>query len=105
MAENGQPVRLPPERTADTAAGRPLRADAARNREKVLRAAREAFAEWGYGVPLDEIAARAGVRSGIRTSVLIVLLKGMFASLAGSTDPSLHERVFTVVADGLRPRG
>jgi hypothetical protein len=34
-----------------------------------------------------------------------VLLKGMFASLAGSTDPALHERVFTVVADGLRPRG
>ena len=44
--------------------GRPLRADAARNREKVLRAAREAFAESGYGVPLDEIAARAGVGPG-----------------------------------------
>jgi hypothetical protein len=34
-----------------------------------------------------------------------VLLKGMFASLTGNTDPALHERVFTVVADGLRPRG
>jgi hypothetical protein len=34
-----------------------------------------------------------------------VLLKGMFAGLAGSTDPALRERVFTVVADGLRPRG
>jgi AcrR family transcriptional regulator len=43
---------------------RPLRADAARNRERVLRAAREAFAEAGYGVPLDEIAARAGVGPG-----------------------------------------
>src|SRR6185312_10400197 len=51
------------EQAAD-AAGRPLRADAARNREKVLRAAREAFAESGYGVPLDEIAARAGVGPG-----------------------------------------
>src|ERR1700734_3523975 len=49
---------------AETTAGRPLRADAARNREKVLRAAREAFAESGYGVPLDEIAARAGVGPG-----------------------------------------
>jgi AcrR family transcriptional regulator len=204
MTEDGEPVRLAPERTVDAAkrtvdaaAGRPLRADAARNREKVLRAAREAFAESGYGVPLDEIAARAGVgpgtvyrhfpakealfeavvtaritdlvneararadatdpgeaffgflsriageaaakrdlpdaisiagslredlfaaldlllsraqqagavRSGIRTSDLIVLMKGMFASLAGSTDPALHERVFTVVTDGLRPRG
>jgi len=43
---------------------RPLRADAQRNREKVLRAAREAFAASGYGVPLDEIAARAGVGPG-----------------------------------------
>src|SRR5437867_1089855 len=202
MAETEGPVRLPLERTADTAertadaaAGRPLRADAARNREKVLRAARDAFAESGYGVPLDEIAARAGVgpgtvyrhfpakealfeavvtaritdlvsdarargdaadpggaffgfltriageaaakrdlpdaiaiagslredlfaaldvllrraqqagavRAGIRTSDLIVLLKGIFASLADSTDPSLHERVFAVLADGLRP--
>ena len=41
-----------------------MRADAARNRERVLRAAREAFAESGYGVPLDEIAARAGVGPG-----------------------------------------
>jgi len=46
------------------AAARPLRADAARNREKVLRAARDAFAESGYGVPLDEIATRAGVGPG-----------------------------------------
>ena len=195
MAEAGGQVRLPPEQTALAAAGRPLRADAARNREKVLRAAREAFAESGYGVPLDEIAARAGVgpgtvyrhfpakealfeavvtaritdlvddararadaadpgeaffgfltrlaaesaakrdlpdaisiagslredlfaaldlllrraqragavRAEVRTSDLIVLLKGMFASLAGSTDPGLRERVFTVLADGLRP--
>ena len=195
MVEDGGQVRLPPEQTAHAAAGRPLRADAARNREKVLRAAREAFAESGYGVPLDEIAARAGVgpgtvyrhfpakealfeavvtaritdlvndararadaadpgeaffgfltrlaaesaakrdlpdaisiagslredlfaaldlllrraqragavRAEVRTSDLIVLLKGMFASLADSTDPGLRERVFTVLADGLRP--
>lgn len=43
---------------------RPLRADARRNREKILRAAREAFAQSGYDVPLDEIAARAGVGPG-----------------------------------------
>jgi AcrR family transcriptional regulator len=43
---------------------RPLRADAWRNREKILRAAREAFAESGYSVQLDEIAARAGVGPG-----------------------------------------
>ncbi len=43
---------------------RPLRADARRNRERVLDAAREAFAEAGFGVPLDVIAARAGVGPG-----------------------------------------
>jgi AcrR family transcriptional regulator len=196
MADDGRPVRLPTERPGHAAGGRPLRADAARNREKVLQAAREAFAESGYGVPLDDIAARAGVgpgtvyrhfpakealfeavvtaritdlvddararadaadpgeaffgfltriageaaakrdlpdaisvagalrddlfaaldlllrraqqdgavRAGISTSDLIVLLKGMFAGLAGSSDPALHERVFAVLADGLRPR-
>ena len=45
-------------------AERPLRADAQRNREKVLRAARDTFAASGYGVPLDEIAALAGVGPG-----------------------------------------
>ena len=45
-------------------ADRPLRADAQRNRDKVLRAARDAFAATGYGVPLDEIAAMAGVGPG-----------------------------------------
>ncbi|HVT70411.1 MAG TPA: helix-turn-helix domain-containing protein [Trebonia sp.] len=44
--------------------GRPLRADARRNRDKVLRAAREAFARSGFDVPLDEIAALAGVGPG-----------------------------------------
>ena len=51
-------------------------------------------------------AQQAGaVRAGIATSDLIVLLKGMFAGLAGSTDPAVHERVFAVLADGLRARG
>lgn len=45
-------------------ADRPLRADARRNRARVLAAAREAFAEQGAGVPLDEIARRAAVGAG-----------------------------------------
>jgi AcrR family transcriptional regulator len=45
-------------------AERSLRADARRNRERVLDAARRAFAEQGYAVPLDEIAAAAGVGPG-----------------------------------------
>ncbi|GAB2731355.1 TetR/AcrR family transcriptional regulator [Kitasatospora kifunensis] len=38
-----------------------LRADATRNRERILAAARELFADEGADVPLDEIAKRAGV--------------------------------------------
>jgi AcrR family transcriptional regulator len=41
-----------------------LRADARRNRARVLRAAQEAFAAEGLSVPLDEIARRAGVGAG-----------------------------------------
>lgn len=37
-----------------------LRADAARNRDAILQAAREVFAEQGLEAPLDEIARRAG---------------------------------------------
>jgi AcrR family transcriptional regulator len=44
---------------------RPLRADAARNAERILRTARAAFAELGPDAPLEEIARRADVR--IRT--------------------------------------
>jgi len=43
---------------------RPKRADALRNYEKVLAAAREAFAEGGESTALEEIARRAGVGIG-----------------------------------------
>jgi AcrR family transcriptional regulator len=43
---------------------RPKRADARRNYEKVLEAAREAFAEGGESTSLEEIARRAGVGIG-----------------------------------------
>ncbi|MEY9844337.1 AcrR family transcriptional regulator [Streptacidiphilus sp. BW17] len=46
------------------AESRPLRADARRNRAKVLAAANEVFAAEGLAVPLDEIARRAGVGAG-----------------------------------------
>jgi AcrR family transcriptional regulator len=43
---------------------RPKRADARRNYEKVLTAARDAFAEGGESTALEEIARRAGVGIG-----------------------------------------
>ncbi|WP_042363706.1 TetR/AcrR family transcriptional regulator [Streptacidiphilus neutrinimicus] len=42
-------------------AGLRRRADAARNRARILEAAQEAFIEYGADVPLDEIAKRAGI--------------------------------------------
>jgi AcrR family transcriptional regulator len=41
-----------------------LRADAARNRARVLEVAYETFAAEGLSVPIDEIARRAGVGAG-----------------------------------------
>jgi AcrR family transcriptional regulator len=68
----GQPAAQPGHGSGEAAApapapapaARPLRADAARNRAKVLEAASEAFAAEGPAVPLDEIARRAGVGAG-----------------------------------------
>jgi AcrR family transcriptional regulator len=54
------PAKFPVANGAD----RELRADARRNRERVLRTAQQAFATDGLGVPLDEIAHRAGVGPG-----------------------------------------
>ena len=45
-------------------AERPLRADAARNRARLLVAARAVFAERGLDATMDEIARRAGVGVG-----------------------------------------
>ncbi|MGP3990763.1 TetR/AcrR family transcriptional regulator [Streptomyces sp. 3N207] len=52
--------------TAATAAARttPLRVDAQRNLEHVLRAAREVFGELGYGAPMEDVARRARVGVG-----------------------------------------
>jgi AcrR family transcriptional regulator len=43
---------------------RPLRKDAERNRQRILDAARELFAEQGVGVTLNDIAHHAGVGVG-----------------------------------------
>jgi AcrR family transcriptional regulator len=53
-----------PDTSPQTLLTRPKRADARRNYEKVLAAAREAFAEGGESTALEEIARRAGVGIG-----------------------------------------
>src|SRR5215467_7279788 len=46
------------------ATARPLRADAERNRQRIMRAAAAVFAERGLQASLDEVARRAGVGVG-----------------------------------------
>jgi AcrR family transcriptional regulator len=48
----------------DKLAPRPLRADARRNRERVLTAAQVVFAEHGHDAQMDDVAKRAGVGVG-----------------------------------------
>lgn len=46
------------------ATARPIRADARRNRQRILEAAAATFAAEGIGVPVDVVAERAGVGIG-----------------------------------------
>ncbi|WP_187703027.1 TetR/AcrR family transcriptional regulator [Nocardia yunnanensis] len=59
-----QPQRIPFEPMPPPDGSRGLRADARRNRRAILEAAQQLFAREGLGVPLDEIARRAGVGPG-----------------------------------------
>ncbi|HEY7629487.1 MAG TPA: helix-turn-helix domain-containing protein [Thermoleophilaceae bacterium] len=72
---------------------RPKRADALRNYEKVLTAAREAFAEGGEATSLEEIARRAGVGIGTlyrhfpnRQALLEALYVGEVEQMARSAE-------------------
>lgn len=72
------------------AAGRPMRADARRNYERLIEQARLAFAESGVDASLDEIARRAGVASGTlyrhfptRLDLIEAVLADQMTELAG----------------------
>ncbi|WP_345289743.1 helix-turn-helix domain-containing protein [Streptomyces gulbargensis] len=58
---NGNGAGVPPVSGGRSA---PLRVDAQRNLEHVLRAAREVFGELGYGAPMEDVARRARVGVG-----------------------------------------
>ena len=74
--------------TAETSA-KPLRADARRNRDKVLRAAREAFAAHGSDAQMDDVARRAEVGVGTvyrhfptKEALLVALAEETFGRIA-----------------------
>lgn len=53
-----------PDTQSETTEPRAMRADARRNRERILVAARDAFGERGIETQMDDVAARAGVGVG-----------------------------------------
>lgn len=67
---------------------RPLRADAQRNRARILQAAEEVFAERGPSTSTEEVAARAGLAIGTifrhfpsKDDLLVAIVKELLASL------------------------
>jgi AcrR family transcriptional regulator len=71
---------------------RPLRADAARNRARVLDAARTAFAESGLDVGVEEIARRAGVGKGTlyrRFPTKEALVRAIFEDILDEMDSNV----------------
>ena len=79
-------------------APRPLRADAARNRVRLIEAARAVFAERGLDATMDEIARRAGVGVGTayrrfrnRDDLIHALLDERLEAFMGIVEASLDD--------------
>jgi AcrR family transcriptional regulator len=89
-----------------------MRADALRNRQQLMTAAADVFAERGVDVPLDEIARRAGVSIGTlynhfpnRGALLDAVLPDWVAEVARLAEAALADpdpwRGFAGFMDGL----
>ncbi|WFR66961.1 helix-turn-helix domain containing protein [Curtobacterium flaccumfaciens] len=97
---------------------RPLRADAARNRELILQTARKCFAERGISVTLNDIAHEAGVGVGTvyrrfadKDSLIEALLATKFEAMndaaaraADEVDPREALRVYLIGVFEFRAR-
>lgn len=77
---------------------RPLRADARRNREKILAAATAAFTQCGLETQVEDIARRAGVGVGTvyrhfptKDALITALAEAHFARLADIAEAALSE--------------
>jgi AcrR family transcriptional regulator len=76
---------------------RPLRADARRNRDKVMAAARAAFAEHGSEAQMDDVARRASVGVGTvyrhfptKDALIVALIQDTFARVAERSRAALQ---------------
>ena len=82
---------------ASTPEVKPLRADARRNREKVLKAARAVFADEGRDAQMDDVARRAGVGVGTvyrhfptKEALIEALIMESFQQIADEAERSLE---------------
>ncbi|WP_067687541.1 TetR/AcrR family transcriptional regulator [Nocardia jejuensis] len=76
---------------------RRLRADAARNQQRIIAAARELFADRGLEVTLDDVAERAGVGVGTvyrrfanKQELILEVFDQMVTELAQAVETALH---------------
>ncbi|MEO3794766.1 TetR family transcriptional regulator [Nonomuraea sp. B10E15] len=98
----------------DTTTRRAMRADARRNRDRLLAEARTAFLDHGTDASLEDVAARAGVGVGTlyrhfptREALLAELLRERFDALAAgarqlAAHPSPREALITWTLDFVR---
>src|SRR3954451_3064354 len=77
--------------------GRPLRADARRNRERILKAARAVFADKGIDAQIDDVAKRAKVGVGTvyrhfptKEALRDALVRERFEEIAGYAREALE---------------
>jgi AcrR family transcriptional regulator len=80
------------------AAERPLRADARRNRERILKAARTVFADQGADAQIDDVARKAKVGVGTvyrhfptKDALLEALVRERFGVILGMADEALEQ--------------
>src|SRR6267154_6211946 len=83
--------------TVSEETGRPLRADARRNRERILQSARAAFADSGDAVQIDDVARHAGVGVGTvyrhfptKQALVAELVRQKFLGFAARTREALE---------------
>lgn len=87
----------PPPAAVIPASGRPLRADARRNHERILKAARAVFAEQGMHSQIDDVARRAKVGVGTvyrhfptKDALVEALVRERFEEIAGFAREALE---------------
>jgi AcrR family transcriptional regulator len=90
---------------------RPLRADARRNRARILESARAVFAEYGAEAQIDDVARQAGVGVGTvyrhfptKEALLVELLREKFRLFGARAREALEQdgEPFAVLEDLLR---